>query len=185
MSWLSIDFQPLYAVKGSPRCLGRRRYISSNIGMHFKDRGEWRHGNEYCTQTPKKSTLFSGQYLRNRSTLDIGVLGYIGIVWPKEHSPEVRSAPPVTPCILKNTLKSYAILLPRHVSDHTGIHPQGAITRSWLKYLQVHGASPYRRYCGCIGDPVCVHCLPCGRGLLKAKYLETQRGSTACQPTCR
>jgi len=28
--------------------------------------------------------------------LDIGVLGYIGIVWPKEHSPEVWSVPPVT-----------------------------------------------------------------------------------------
>jgi 5-methylcytosine-specific restriction endonuclease McrA len=26
-------------------------------------------------------------------------LGYIGIVWPKEHSPEVRSFPPGTPCI--------------------------------------------------------------------------------------
>jgi len=26
-------------------------------------------------------------------------LGYIGIVWPKEHSPEVWSVPPVTPCI--------------------------------------------------------------------------------------
>jgi len=31
--------------------------------------------------------------------LDIGVLGYIGIVWPKEHSPEVRSFPSGTPCI--------------------------------------------------------------------------------------
>jgi len=31
---------------------------------------------------------FSGHYLRNRSTLDIGVLGYIGIVQHKEHSPE-------------------------------------------------------------------------------------------------
>jgi len=31
--------------------------------------------------------------------LDIGVLGYIGIVWPEEHSPEVWSVPPVTPCI--------------------------------------------------------------------------------------
>jgi hypothetical protein len=30
--------------------------------------------------TPKKTTLFSGQYLRSRSTLDIGVLGYIGIL---------------------------------------------------------------------------------------------------------
>ena len=47
----------------------------------------------------KESTLFSGQYLCNRSTLDMGVLGYIGIVWPKEHSPEVWSVPPFTPCI--------------------------------------------------------------------------------------
>jgi len=46
------------------------------------------------------STLFSGHYLRNRSTLDIGVLGYIGIVQHKEHSPEDWSVPPVTPCIL-------------------------------------------------------------------------------------
>jgi hypothetical protein len=30
--------------------------------------------------TPKKTTLFSGHYLRNRSTLDTGVLGYIGIL---------------------------------------------------------------------------------------------------------
>jgi len=34
--------------------------------------------------------------------LDIGVLGYIGIVWPKEHSPEVWSVPPVIPCIYQN-----------------------------------------------------------------------------------
>ena len=34
----------------------------------------------YSTSTPMKPTLFSGYYLRNRSTLDIGVLGYIGIV---------------------------------------------------------------------------------------------------------
>ena len=64
---------------------------------------------EYSTQTPKKSTLFSTQYLRNHWTLDISVLGYIGIVWPKKHSPEVRSFPPGTPCIncrvIKNTLK--------------------------------------------------------------------------------
>ena len=38
---------------------------------------------------PQKPTLFDGHYLRNRSTLDIGVLGYIGIVQHKEHSPEV------------------------------------------------------------------------------------------------
>ena len=99
MSQLSIDFQTLYALRGSPRYQGRRRYISCNIGMHFKVKGEWRHGNEYSTQTLKKSTFFSGQYLCNRSTMDVGVLGYIGIVWPKEHSLEVCSVPPVTPCI--------------------------------------------------------------------------------------
>jgi len=54
---------------------------------------------EYSTQTQKTSTLFSCQYLRNHWTLDIGFWGYIGIVWPKEHSPEVRSFPPGTPCI--------------------------------------------------------------------------------------
>jgi hypothetical protein len=48
--------------------------------MQLKERGERRQGNEYSTQTPKKYTLFSGQYLCNSSTLDIGVLGYIGIV---------------------------------------------------------------------------------------------------------
>jgi len=31
--------------------------------------------------------------------LDIGVLGYIGIVQHKEHSPEVLSIPPGTPCM--------------------------------------------------------------------------------------
>ena len=50
------------------------------------------------------STLFSGHYLRNRSTLDIGVLGYIGILKHKEHSPEVWSVPPVTPCIQEVTV---------------------------------------------------------------------------------
>ena len=53
----------------------------------------------YSTWTPQKPTLFDFRYLRNRSTLDIGVLGYIGIVQHKEHSPEVLSIPPGTPCI--------------------------------------------------------------------------------------
>ena len=51
----------------------------------------------YSTWTPQKLTLFDGHYLRNRSTLDIGVLGSIGIVQHKEHSPEVLSIPPGTP----------------------------------------------------------------------------------------
>ena len=52
-----------------------------------------------CAKAAKVSN-FSGHYLRNRSTLDIGVLGYIGIVQHKEHSPEVLSIPPATPYIL-------------------------------------------------------------------------------------
>jgi len=38
--------------------------------------------------TAVKVSNFSGHYLRNRSTLDIGVLGYIGIVQHREHSPK-------------------------------------------------------------------------------------------------
>jgi len=50
--------------------------------------------------TAVKVSNFSGHYLRNRSTLDIGVLDYIGIVQHKEHSPEVLSIPPGTPYII-------------------------------------------------------------------------------------
>ena len=49
--------------------------------------------------TAVKVSNFSCHYLRNRSNLDIGVLGYIGIVQHKEHSPEVLSIPPGTLCI--------------------------------------------------------------------------------------
>jgi len=54
----------------------------------------------YSPWTPQKPTFFDGHYLRNLSTLDIGVLGYIVIVQHKEHSPEVFSIPPGTPCTL-------------------------------------------------------------------------------------
>jgi len=50
--------------------------------------------------TAVKVSNFSGHYLRNRSTLDIGVLGYIGIVQHKEHCPEILPIPPGTPCII-------------------------------------------------------------------------------------
>ena len=36
--------------------------------------------NAYSAWTRKKTTLFSGHYLRKLSTLNLGVLGYIGIV---------------------------------------------------------------------------------------------------------
>jgi len=63
----------------------------------------------YSTWTPQKPTLFDGHYLRNRSTLDIGVLGYIGIVQHKEHSPEVLSIPPGTPCICSFDVKLHEV----------------------------------------------------------------------------
>ena len=50
--------------------------------------------------TAVKVSNFTGHYPRNRSTLDIGVLGFFGIVLHKEHPPQVWSVHPVTPCIL-------------------------------------------------------------------------------------
>ena len=55
--------------------------------------------NRYSTWNRKKTTLFSRHYLHNRSTLDIGVLGHIGALKRKEHSPEVWHIPPGTSCI--------------------------------------------------------------------------------------
>ena len=59
--------------------------------------------------TAVKVSNFSGHYLRNRSTLDIGVLGYIGTVQHKEHPPEVWSVPPVTPSIYHNAISLYNV----------------------------------------------------------------------------
>ena len=61
--------------------------------------------------TGVKVSYFSGHYLRNRSTLDIGVLGYISIVQRKEHSPEVFSIPLGTPCIFCSSCKVPFILV--------------------------------------------------------------------------
>jgi len=59
-----------------------------------------------------KVSNFSGHYLHNRLTFDIGVLGYIGIVQHKEHSPEVLSIPTGTPCIWchNGQSKSFVVL---------------------------------------------------------------------------
>ena len=54
--------------------------------------------------TAVKVSNFSGHYLRNRPTLDTGVLGYICIVQHKEHSPEVLSISPGTACILPDVI---------------------------------------------------------------------------------
>jgi hypothetical protein len=55
--------------------------------------------NSYSAWNRQKTTFFSGHYLRNPSTLDIGVLGYIGILYHKEHPLEVWHIPLGTPCI--------------------------------------------------------------------------------------
>jgi len=59
--------------------------------------------------TDVKVSNFSGHYLRNRSTLDIGVLGYVGIVQDKEHSPEILSIPPGTLCMLCHWRNKFTI----------------------------------------------------------------------------
>ena len=61
--------------------------------------------------TAVKVSNFYGHYLRNRSTLDIGVLGYIGIVKHKEHPPEVWHIPPGTSCILPDLHHSVIIVI--------------------------------------------------------------------------
>jgi len=61
--------------------------------------------------TAVKVSNFSGHYLRNPSTLDIGVLGYIDIVQHKEHSPEVLSIPPGTLCIYVYNLNSAYLII--------------------------------------------------------------------------
>jgi hypothetical protein len=45
--------------------------------------------------TAVKVSNFSGHDLRNRSTLVIGLLDYIGILYPHEHPPEVCHIPSV------------------------------------------------------------------------------------------
>ena len=103
LSYLSLGLQVIYA--------GRSWSVISTRSLHY-DVSWWclvaGHAHwasmasrtAYSTWTPQKPTLFDDHYLRNRSTLDIGVLGYIGIVQHKELSPEVLSIPPGTPCIL-------------------------------------------------------------------------------------
>ena len=63
--------------------------------------------------TAVKVSNFSGHYFRNRSTLGIGVLGYIGIVQHKEHSLEVLSLPPGTPCIERRIYRLFVPLRKR------------------------------------------------------------------------
>ena len=72
----------------------------------------------YSTWTPQKPTICDGHYLRNRSTLDIGVLGYIGIVQHKEHSPEVLSIPPGTPFISHHISHNVLHIISFHIISY-------------------------------------------------------------------
>ena len=75
--------------------------LASGVSLPGMRTGRMASRTAYSTWTPQKHTLFDGHYLRNRSTLDIGVLGYIDIVQHMEHSPEVLSIPPGTPCMCR------------------------------------------------------------------------------------
>ena len=65
-----------YAVK----FIGQRQLKSRHMKLHSRPKGIRLSADRYSAWTRKKTTLFSDHYLRNRSTLDICVLGYIGIL---------------------------------------------------------------------------------------------------------
>ena len=102
--------------------------------------------------TAVKVSNFSGHYLCNRSTLDIGVLGYIGIVWPKEHSPEVSHIPPVTLCIWHEMHQFYVqseqfstcllVLADKHL--HGGLHLQHFVFQTIHKIVK--NSTHHRRF---------------------------------------
>jgi hypothetical protein len=54
-------------------CVGSGSNVTRSRNQHDTQ-------NRYTTWNRKKTPLFSDHYLRNRSTLDIGVLGYIGVL---------------------------------------------------------------------------------------------------------
>ena len=77
--------------------------------------------------TAVKVSDFPGHYLRNRSTWDIGVLGYIGIFSHKEHSPEVVTLTRGTPvCIYIYICRTAALTSRRYILNiySTNIHTE-------------------------------------------------------------
>ena len=106
MSWLSLGLPSTVHsawISGSNEVLSHR--VGRSLCIHRQaccialSRSMRWQLKTYSTRKCKMSTLFSGHYLRNRSTLDIGVLGYIGIVQHKKHSPEVVTLTRGTSCI--------------------------------------------------------------------------------------
>jgi hypothetical protein len=74
----------------------------------------------------------SGHYLRNRSTLDIGILGYIGIVQHKEHCPEVVTLTRETPCI-------WGLLCPIHLLQFNKVHAAEYFPESFSSRISSFG----------------------------------------------
>ena len=112
----------------------------------------------YSTWTPQKPTLFDGHYLRNRSTLDIVVFGYIGIVQHKEHSPEVLSIPPGTPCIYLFTQGKPAGTSESFIIIIIGTQPLGRSGQR-PEFSQATGMALVRCILGKFLGVVC-HCFP-------------------------
>ena len=83
-----------------------------------------------------KVSNFSGHYLRNRSTLDIGVLGYIGIVQHKAHPPEVLSIPPGTFCI--SSVVAVRTYLIKYIQTACTVPPddENLVVRNMSKTIQ-------------------------------------------------
>ena len=96
----------------------------------------------YSTWTPQKPTLFDGHYLRNRLTLDIGVLGYIGIVQHKEQSPEVLPIPPGTPSIARHIAGYVTRKLPTPFLQFVTVVPNGSFHYHCLNFVKYHTRVP-------------------------------------------
>ena len=81
--WTSLNH-----LKNVLSCVNRSYHLPSRLHRNSWIAVIWHHtqgrkwirlsAGMYSVLTRKKTTLFSGHFLRNRSTLDIGVLGYIG-----------------------------------------------------------------------------------------------------------
>jgi hypothetical protein len=81
MNYINTRTNPVVVLR-VPSILHSSRNVDSITLSRTDMRSVWvtRQLNRYSIWNRKKTTLFSGHYLRNRSTLDIGVLGYIGIL---------------------------------------------------------------------------------------------------------
>jgi len=76
---LSLDFQVIYDSPTDCSALAKVTALPCLVAgqAHWTSMTS---RTAYITSTPQKPTHFDGHYLRNHSTLDTGVLGYIGIV---------------------------------------------------------------------------------------------------------